>query len=33
MFERVLFPTDFSPFAKRLVDCLDELKRAPDQCS
>jgi nucleotide-binding universal stress UspA family protein len=28
MFERVLFPTDFSPFANQLVDCFDELKQA-----
>jgi hypothetical protein len=28
MFERVLFPTDFSPFATQLVDCFDELKQA-----
>lgn len=28
MFERVLFPTDFSPFANQLVDCFDELKKA-----
>ena len=31
MFERVLFPTDFSPFAQKLVGCLDELKAAGAQ--
>ncbi len=28
MFPRVLFPTDFSPHAERVVGCLDELKLA-----
>lgn len=28
MFERALFPTDFSPFANQLVNCFDELKQA-----
>jgi hypothetical protein len=27
-FERVLFPTDFSRFARQLIECLDELKAA-----
>lgn len=28
MFERVLFPTDFSPFANQLLNCIGELKQA-----
>jgi len=28
MFERVLFPTDFSAYANAVFDCLPELKTA-----